>query len=62
MDTQVNPRHHSVDGAAPYCGDPNCVSCKDLRDMHEKIRTGKPTGQTGIRRNYLLAGAIAQLK
>jgi hypothetical protein len=48
MDTQVNPQFHSVDGTAPYCGDPNCVSCKDLREMHEKIRTGKLTGQTGI--------------
>ena len=54
MDTQVNPQFNTHDGTAPYCGNPNCVSCKDLREMHEKIRTGKPTGQTGIRLYDLL--------
>ena len=26
-----------------YCYDPNCVYCKDLREMQEKIKSGKYT-------------------
>jgi hypothetical protein len=27
---------------SPYCSDPNCESCKELRAMHEAIRLDKP--------------------
>jgi hypothetical protein len=26
---------------SPYCSDPNCQSCKELREMHEKLRASK---------------------
>ncbi len=41
MDYQVKPQPHKVDEGSPYCADPNCPSCKELREMHEKVRTGK---------------------
>jgi hypothetical protein len=27
---------------SPYCSDPNCPSCKELREAHEAIRRQKP--------------------
>ncbi len=42
MLTPVNPRPHTAVADSPYCSDPNCLSCKELREMHEKVRTGKP--------------------
>jgi len=27
---------------SPYCTDPNCQSCKELREMQEATRLGKP--------------------
>ena len=33
--------------ASPYCYDPNCQSCKELREMQEAIRLGKPLPGVG---------------
>lgn len=33
--------------ASPYCSDPNCQSCKELREMQEAIRLGKPLPGSG---------------
>lgn len=33
--------------ASPYCYDPNCQSCKELREMQEAIRLGKPLPGSG---------------
>jgi hypothetical protein len=30
------PQSHS-----PYCSDPICKSCNDLREMHEQVRSGQ---------------------
>ncbi len=27
---------------SPYCSDPNCQSCKDLREVQEAIRLHQP--------------------
>ena len=27
---------------SPYCSDPNCQSCRDLREIQEAIRLGRP--------------------
>lgn len=32
------PQPHSV----PYCSDPNCQSCKELREVQEAIRLKQP--------------------
>jgi hypothetical protein len=37
--------------AIPYCTDPNCEYCKDLREMQEAIRLCLPvrgSGKTGL--------------
>lgn len=31
----------------PYCSDPNCKSCNDLRGVHRQVTTGKPLSQMG---------------
>jgi len=41
MLTPVNTEPHKA-ADSPYCSDPNSPSCKELREMHEKVRTGKP--------------------
>jgi hypothetical protein len=41
MNSQVNPQPHKLGENSPYCADPNCVSGKQLREMHERIRAGK---------------------
>jgi hypothetical protein len=38
-DAKTKQLHDS--SPSPYCSDPNCQSCKELREMHEKLRTSK---------------------
>ena len=33
-------RNQPTAHGSPYCSDPNCQSCKDLREVQEAIRTG----------------------
>lgn len=34
--------HDSEPSSSPYCSDPNCKSCKELREMQEAIRLRAP--------------------
>ncbi len=36
------PRHQNTPDASPYCSDPNCESCKQLRETQEAIRLRLP--------------------
>lgn len=42
METQPDQSAHKVDGGSPYCSDPKCPYCKDLRETEELVRTGRP--------------------
>lgn len=35
--------NHQPQPHSPYCKDPNCESCKDLRQMHDLISSGTVT-------------------
>ena len=37
MATQPIPQHKQEAGS-PYCSDPNCVYCKELRKASEQVR------------------------
>jgi len=32
----------SQEPGSPYCSDPSCQSCKELRETQEAIRCGRP--------------------
>jgi len=36
------PKAEDSSLGSPYCSDPNCESCRKLRDMQEAIRRGQP--------------------
>ncbi len=38
----LQPKQSTAHGS-PYCSDPNCKSCKELREVQERIRLGQPT-------------------
>jgi hypothetical protein len=38
----VQPNKHPQPQGSPYCSDPNCQSCKELRATHEAIRLHEP--------------------
>jgi len=43
MATQpISSEYKQAPLASPYCSDPNCKSCKELRDVQDAIRLGKP--------------------
>jgi hypothetical protein len=41
MASQLNSQHSSPakPQGSPYCADPNCESCKELRETQERIRS-----------------------
>ena len=41
----TNLSSHKQDGGSPYCYDPNCPYCKDLRETEDLVRAGKPVPQ-----------------
>ena len=46
MATQTLPHQHKQPKPdSPYCSDPNCESCKELREAQEAIRLGQPLPQ-----------------
>ena len=45
MEPQTNTPAPKADGGSPYCSDPNCPYCKDLRETEELVRTGRPIPQ-----------------
>jgi hypothetical protein len=42
MATTAHPPNPEPKRDSPYCSDPNCQSCKVLRETHEQVRTGRP--------------------
>jgi hypothetical protein len=44
MASQPIPQRHKQPEpqGSPYCSDPNCQSCKELREMQEAIRLHQP--------------------
>jgi hypothetical protein len=40
--TNVQPELERQKHGSPYCSDPNCQSCKDLREVQEAIRLHLP--------------------
>jgi hypothetical protein len=38
----VEPEVEAQKQGSPYCSDPNCQSCKDLREVQEAIRLHLP--------------------
>jgi len=43
MASQPNPvPAHKSQGDSPYCSDPNCEYCKDLRKAQEQLKNGYP--------------------
>jgi hypothetical protein len=45
MEPQVTVRTHNPEPGSPYCCDPNCPYCKELRETQELVRTGRPVPQ-----------------
>ena len=37
------PPFHPVTPGSPYCSDPNCKSCNDLRLAQQQIKNGSPS-------------------
>jgi hypothetical protein len=44
METTTNSPSgdHTQAAGSPYCSDPSCQSCKELRETQEAIRCGRP--------------------
>ena len=43
MSGTSQPAHsENVPSGSPYCSDPNCQSCKDLKEVQEAIRLRQP--------------------
>ncbi len=49
MASQLNSQPGSLTKpqGSPYCADPNCESCKELREMQERIRSENVVPQMG---------------
>jgi hypothetical protein len=43
MSIQTSPEVHIPSEGSPYCSDPNCQSCKELREVQEAIRRHEPS-------------------
>jgi len=50
MVSQPSPNSSQQQGS-PYCSDPNCQSCKDLREMQDAIRLHLPLPTTKTPKN-----------
>lgn len=46
MEPQIRPSTHKQEVGSPYCADPNCPYCKELRETQELVRMGRPVPQT----------------
>lgn len=52
MSVQVNPRlNEPMRTKSPYCADPNCIFCKELRAVYEALTRGTsvPHGASALR-------------
>lgn len=43
----TSPQDKNPPHAVPYCSDPNCPDCEDLRAMQEAIRLHQPIQRAG---------------
>jgi hypothetical protein len=43
--TSTSP--HKLEVGSPYCSDPKCVYCQDLRAVQAQMRDGKPVTSSG---------------
>jgi len=41
MPEKSKPDNHEVRLGSPFCSDPNCPYCKELRELHEEIKRTK---------------------
>jgi hypothetical protein len=48
MASHSTPAHrvHQANHAAPYCNDPDCAYCNELRDFQDRIRVHEFTQRT----------------
>jgi hypothetical protein len=46
METQTSVSAHKPESGSPYCSDPNCSYCQELRETQELVRTGRPLPKT----------------
>jgi 3-methyladenine DNA glycosylase AlkC len=35
------PENHEIRVGSPFCSDPNCPYCQELRQLHEELRRKK---------------------
>jgi len=42
MSSQATPSPREAEADSPYCSDPNCEYCKDLRAAQEQLKNGYP--------------------
>jgi hypothetical protein len=45
VESQTTEPTHAAEAGSPYCSDPNCPYCKELRETQELVRTGRPVPQ-----------------
>jgi hypothetical protein len=38
---------HKLKARSPYCSDPKCIYCQELREAHAQIQNGKPITSSG---------------
>ena len=52
MPEKEKPENHEVRLGSPFCSDPNCPYCKELRDVQDELRRKKekePNGKSCVR-------------
>ena len=47
MPEKSKPENHEVRLGSPFCSDPNCAYCKELRKVHEEISRKKEKERGG---------------
>ena len=53
MNTQVTSKLPEPAQKSPYCADPNCIFCKELREVYEVLSRGKSAPSSSQRpRNH----------
>ena len=45
--TSVAAARHDIAVGSPYCSDPNCAYCKELREAEEKLKAQQGSANRG---------------